>query len=292
MDNLEMLYENMIKEASKTGTVDTGKEMPKPNESFEGSDKAKKMSSESGPDGKSNKVNKPVAGPSVGDASFEEGKGKPLSKKEGKVAESKEESGIALSFDELYSKTLNEEEDAIAPAADIESEDFSEDTGDFAPEGEEGDIDEEIDVASELRLLADRLSEIADKLSVDETGGVEEEPVDEIPAEGEGEEDMGGVGSDIIGNESVQHRRKVVKEAIKSEPTPKPLKKTTLGPKMSQNPKNKIGKSGAGKASTPSAKDRTGTPSNLPKTQFGPKMSQNPSGTGPAVKGSNAPLVA
>jgi len=282
MDALENLYESMIQEASKTGTVDTGKEMPKPGEGLEGEEKAKKMSTESGPEGKGNKVDKPVAGPSVGDKSFEEGKGKPLTKKES--TEVPAESKIPLTFDELFKKTINEEEEPITPASDIESSDFSEDQGDFT--GEEGDVDEEIDLASELRLLADRLTEIADKLSVDEAGEGEigeEGPAEEAPVEG-------GAAPSTLAPESVQHG-KVMKEAIVSEPTPKNLKKTTLGPKMSQNPKNKIGKSGAGKAATPPAKDRTGEPSPLPKTQFGPKMSQNPTGTGPAVKGGNAPLV-
>jgi len=81
-------------------------------------------------------------------------------------------------------------------------------------------------------------------------------------------------------------------EAIVSEPTPKPLKKTTLGPKMKQNPKNIIGKSGAKKAITPAAgKDRTGKLSPASKSQFGPNMKQNPNGNGPAVKGGNASLV-
>lgn len=270
-------YEKMLKEsAEKTGTVNT---KVKAGDSFEGSDKAKKMSAESGPEGKDNKIDKPAAGPSAGDDAVAQGKGKPLSKKEVKMKDSTEEPKMSLSFDDLYNKVIKEEADDIVPAPDIESSDFDEKTGDFTDtpdvEGETTDVDEEIDLASELRLLADRLNEIADKFSgeaaTDELAPDEEGLEDtEIPPEGEG----------------------VQTEAIKSEPTPKAAKKTTLGPKMSQNPKNKIGKSGAKTAAVPSAKQRDGTISQAPKTTLGPKMSQNPSGNGPAVKGGQTSFIA
>jgi hypothetical protein len=284
MDNqLENLYESMLQEASKTGTVDT---KVKAGEGFEGSDKAQGSAIKSPKPTDAEGVTKktPDAGPSQG-----KGQGKPekLSKKVESMETSKDEL-IPLTFDQLFKRTIKEEDESIVPSADIEGDEFSEDTGDFEPDGGEGDVEEEIDLASELRILADRLSEIADKIGVDEEGGVG----DGIEDASIGDEELGGAGEEVMAPESVQHKnRKVVKEAIKSEPTPKNLKKTTLGPKMSQNPKNKIGKSGAGKASTPAAKDRTGTPSVAPKTTFGPKMSQNPNGTGPAVKGAQAPLV-
>jgi hypothetical protein len=77
-----------------------------------------------------------------------------------------------------------EEEGEVVPAQDIEGEGFNDDVGDFESQ-EEGDIEEEIDLSAELRLLADRLSEIADKLSVngEEEMGAEEQ---------EGEMGMGG----------------------------------------------------------------------------------------------------
>lgn len=270
MDNqLEDLYMKMITE-SKDGTVNT---KVKAGDGFEGADKAniKSVKSPEPTDAEGIKQKKPVDGPS---ADTKAGEPKPLSKKVEGMKDSVE--APLLTFDQLYNKTITEAEDEVVAAPDIEGEEFNPDEGDFTGTDEEevgmGEEGEEIDIASELRLLADRLVEIADKISVDEP--VEGDISEEAPVEG-----MDEVPAPVT-------------EAIKSEPTPKPAKKTTLGPKMSQNPKNRIGKSGAGKASMPKAgKDRTGTPSPAPKTQFGPNMSQNPSGTGPAVKGSNAPLV-
>jgi hypothetical protein len=286
MKDMGDMYEQMLKEGTeKSSSVNT---KVKAGDSFEGADKTKKMSAESGPDGKSNTVAKPAAGPSAGDDDVAKGKGKPLSKKEVTTKDSVDnQPKISLSFDDLYNKVIKEGDglDEVVPTQDIESGDFDENTGDFSA-SEETDVDEEIDLASELRLLSDRLNEIADKLSLDDT-----ESPDVSEDMGETDE-TDGISSDNSELAPDISKESVHTEAIKSEPNPKPLKKTTLGPKTTQNPKNKIGKSGAGKASTPAGKDRSGTPSNAPKTQFGPKMSQNPSGTGPAVKGGQAAFVA
>jgi hypothetical protein len=282
----------VVTESSKSGTVDGSK--VKAGAGFEGAEKVKQNSVESGPEGKGNKVAKPTEGPSSDD---EAAKPKPLGKKEtgGMKDSDDKEAKMKLSFDDLYKKTITENEDEIVSTPDLEGEGFDEKTGDFegGEEGAEGsdEANEEIDLASELRLLADRLTEIADKFSVEESG--EEGAEGDIDAIGdelppvEGAPENGGE----MARESVQQ----VKEAIKSEPTPKPAKKTTLGPKMSQNPKASgyTKKSGAGKAQNPKmGKDWSGRPSNAAKTTLGPKMSQNPSGTGPAVKAGNAPLVA
>ena len=273
------IYMQMITESGKEGTVNT---KVKAGDGYEGSEKAniKAVQSPDPTEAEGIKQKKPVEGPS---ADTKAGEPKPLGKKEQGVKDSVEMP--LMTFDQLYNKTITEADEEVVPAPDIEGSEFNTDEGDFT--GEEGMEDgteeegDEIDVASELRLLADRLSEIADKISVESPSEELEGPVEENP------EGMEGTEIPEVARESKQ-----VTEAIVSEPTPKPAKKTTLGPKMSQNPKNKIGKSGASKASVPAAgKDRTGTLSPAPKTQFGPKMSQNPSGTGPAVKGSNAPLV-
>jgi hypothetical protein len=258
----------------------------KAGDGFEGSEKAKTFSKDSGPEQAAN-IKKPVEGPSSGDDAVEKGKGKVLAKKTVSTKDSVEQPKLSLSFDDVYKKIVQEEEslDAVMPAQDIEGEGFDETKGDF--EKEETDVNEEVDVGTELRLIAERLMEMAEKL-----GGEEMSPMDDESVEGaEGMEDaegseMGTSPVDSLNRESVQT------EAIKNEPNPKPLKKTSFNPKMKQNPKNIIGKSGAGKASLPAKKDHSGVPSNAPKTQFGPKMSQNPTGTGPAVKGNREPLIA
>jgi len=280
-DQLTSLYEGILLNESQatntTGNLKSG-------QGFEGEEKAQASAIKGGDpiDAEGIRQKKPVDGPSQ---KTDEGKPKPLGKKE---ANAPRQESISLSFDDLYKQTIQEEEDfEIAPASDIESDDFNQEEGDFT---DETDIDEEIDLASELRLLADRMAEIADKLSVDE----EETDPDDLEGGGIGDESEDD--NDFLGQESVQHRKgkkgKNIREAITSEPEPKPLKKTSLGPKMSQKPSNKIGKSGAKKAALPSQKTRNGQLETLPKTSFGPNMSQNPSGTGPAVKGQGSDLVA
>lgn len=283
MSEMGAMYEQILKE----GQVKKG-------ESFEGADKAQGKSIKGeGPE--TAKLPKPQQGPSMGDDTVAQGKGVEMKKKAVKATEQAATQTLSLSFDDLFNKVINEADDDLAdkvvPAPDVEGDDFSEDTGDFDAT-EETDVDEEVDLASELRLLADRLSEIADKLSVEDEGEEDGDLGDEMGDE-MGADDATEDATEDVGMPPALNRESVQTEAIKSEPTPKPLKKTTLGPKMKQNPTNKIGKSGAGKASLPAqGKDRSGKPSNAKKTTLGPKMSQNPSGTGPAVKGAQSPLIA
>lgn len=274
MSEMGDVYEQMLKEAA-----------PQKGESFEGSEKAQAKNMKGDGPSKVANIKKPTeSGVSNSKATVDDGKGKPLTKKTVLDKSSAQTPKLALSFDDLYNKVINEADEDVVPTPDVEGDDFSETTGDFDA-GEGTDVDEEIDLASELRLLADRLSELADKLSVEDPDAA---LGDELGGE-EGGEEMGEEPSDIPPTLS----RESVTEAIVSEPTPKPMKKTTLGPKMKQNPSNKMGKSGAGKASLPAqGKDRSGKPSPAPKTTLGPKMSQNPSGTGPAVKGGQATVVA
>jgi hypothetical protein len=290
MDMLEQVYMKMVTKNNDviTESDDTVKTKVKAGDGFEGSENAtiKSVKSPEPTAADGIKQKKPVEGPSGDDEA-----GKPKKLSGGKMGMKKEDmetktNEIPLTFDKLYSKVINEADEDVVPAPDIEGADFSEEEGDFDSTADgEGELEEEIDVASELRLLADRLTEIAEKIS----GG---EPTDEL-----GDDMDADMGDDLGGDAGIEaefsaNESKVHTEAIKSEPTPKAAKKTTLGPKMSQKPKNKIGNSGAKKAVTPTAgKDRTGTPSVASKTTLGPKMSQNPSGTGPAVKGSNASLI-
>lgn len=283
MQELGNMYETMLTESTDKIKAGNG---------FEGSEKAKQFSSDSGsPDG----VKKPVEGTKGPDV--EAGKGKPLAKKACKANESANTKTKSLpSFESLFQRTVKEEEDIndeIVPADDVESTDFSEEDGDFE---EDTDVDEEVDVASELRLLADRLSEIASKLTgSDETdmdvGDETIEPEPEMDGEVSEDESLGAA-EPIVKKESFSAKLKNLSEAIKSEPTPKLMKKTSFSPKMKQNPKNNISTTGAGKAPIPSnSKDKTGKLSNAPKTQFGPKMCQNVKGSGPTVKGGQAKLA-
>ena len=241
------------------------------------------------------KLDKPVAGPSQGDNTVADGKGKPMKKAEKKVEENK---GIPTTFDKLYASILNEEEglDEIAPSSDIEDSSFDEDTGDFPEgelEGEEG-LGEEgaegFDAAAAFSELAAAIQGIADKLAgtspMGEEGLGEEDPMGEEGLSEEGtEEEFGGEPTETPFKESASIGK------IPAPTTPKIAKKTAFNPKMTKNPKNNIGKSGAGKAGIPAGKDRSGTLSKAPTTKFGPKMSQTVGGTGPQAKGGNESFI-
>lgn len=258
--------------------------------SFEGSEKKAKDDTT-----KNVKLDKPVAGPSQGDTTVADGKGKPFKKAEKKVEENK---GIPTTFDKLYASVLNEEEglDDIAPSSDIEDSSFDEDTGDF-PEGELGDEEglgeegaEGFDAAQAFSELAAAIQGIADKLAGSSPMGEEGLGEDEFGAEGGEEGTEEDFGAEPTAETPFKESASIGK--IPAPTTPKVAKKTTFNPKMTKNPKNNIGKSGAGKAGLPPAgKDRSGTPSKAPATKFGPKMSMTVGGTGPQAKGGNESFI-
>jgi hypothetical protein len=274
---------------SKDGTV--GKDMS--GKSFEGSEKA---SPKDNPfkNAEETQKKKPV-GPSQGEATVADGKGKPAAKSKDIPKKSvKENSGIPTTFDQLYNSILNEEnamgDENIAPAGDVEGSEFDPDAGDFnegEPDAELGEP-EVFDAATAFRALADSIAKIADQLG---GMGATEEAGDELGGEegaegAEGGEDFAGEGTEKPFGESVTIGK------IPAPTTPKVAKKTTFSPTMTKNPKNNVGKSGAGKAGLPAAgKDRTGTLSKAPTTKFGPKMSQTVGGTGPIAKGGNDSFI-
>jgi hypothetical protein len=283
-DAYKLILEN------KEGTV--GKDMS--GQSFEGAKEKGKPVNDNMENAKGD-IKKPVAGPSQGDNSVADGKGKPapVSKDIPKKKVQKEGEEIPLTFDKLYTSILKEEElpEEITPAGDVEDKSFDTDSGDF----EEGPMEDEsltgepeqIDVAQAFRELANNILAIADKLG----GGMGEAPA------GDEDLDLDNMGEDETGMEGMEDVEKPLVEESASvgkipEPSnPKVAKKTSFDPKMSKNPKNNIGKSGAGKANTPAGKDRSGTLSKAPETKFGPKMSLTVGGTGPIAKGGNNSFI-
>jgi|LakMenEpi03Aug12_release.lakeMendotaPanAssembly.Ray.scaffolds.fasta_scaffold86856_3 hypothetical protein len=259
-------------------------------QTFDGADKKAKDETT-----KNVKLDKPVAGPSQGDSTVADGKGKPLKKAEKKVEENK---GIPTTFDKLYASVLNEEEGLgdIAPSTDIEDSSFDEDTGDF-PEGELEDEEglgeegaEGFDAVAAFSELAAAIQGIADKLAGSSPMGEEglgEE--DEFGAEGGEEGTEEDFGAEPTAETPFKESASIGK--IPAPTTPKVAKKTSFNPKMTKTPKNSIGKSGAGKAGLPAGKDRSGTLSKAPATKFGPKMSQTVGGAGPIAKGGNESLI-
>jgi len=100
-------------------------------------------------------------------------------------------------FETLFKSTLMEDAFGADDENPLEAEgegEFNDEQGDFPP-AEEGDIDEEVDVATELRMIIDRLSEIAEKMGAFD--GDEEEEFSDDDAE------MDMVDSDLEGEEPV-----------------------------------------------------------------------------------------
>jgi len=86
-------------------------------------------------------------------------------------------------FDTLFKKQLVEEEDGIdRDMSPLEGGDFDEEEGEFPSQADDDETGEEVDVATELRMVIDRLTEVAERL------GAFDEEMDEAGEEvGEGD---------------------------------------------------------------------------------------------------------
>ena len=190
----------------------------------------------------------------------------------------------------MFKKQIVEEEDATGISGDESplekggEGEFSDEEGDFPSEGGD-DTAEEVDIATELRMVIDTLTEIADKLGAyDEEGGEGEAGMeDELGGEGEAGAEGGQATPpeglpEGVQAEAVQAKLKPFKNTVKkmqaknnkvqsafkvsgkkASATGGPGKgaadgklgaarKTTLGPKMSSKAdvKGTMGKPGAG----------------------------------------------
>jgi hypothetical protein len=188
-DGLESAYE-MVVESQKEGTV---KSSLKPGAAAMGD--LKKAGGGMGPEGAG------VKKPQEGETKINPGHGKI------KTESSQKELSDMLptsKFDSLFKKQIIEEDDGLegdeSPLEMGGDGEFSDETGDFPPEGGD-DTAEEVDVATELRMIIDRLSDVAEKLGAfDEEMEGADDDVGEAGLEGEG--DMEGAGGPV--GEAVQ----------------------------------------------------------------------------------------
>lgn len=184
-DGLTHAYQ-LVVEGAKEGTVDA-KKMPKPDSDLieGGKDKAKGQGTES-PAAKSVKV--------------------PIEMK--KESNQKEIKNMLpeSKFDKLFKTTLVAE-DSLGDENPLEKDgsgEFNDEQGDFPPEdiGAEDSTDDEVDVATELRMIIDRLTEIAEKIGAyagEEAEEGEPEEAGELDGEvaGDGAEELGAVGESV-----------------------------------------------------------------------------------------------
>ena len=198
--------------------------------------------------------------------------------KGGATKNSEKAPAVKSKFDEYFKASMKDlgyvveaEGEEVVPAEAPETG-ISDVEGDFPAEETEGEVEdtEDTDVATELRLMAQRLIDFADKLS-----GTTDEL--EEPIEGEGELE----GAPEMGEEGA-----ALPESFKVEPEPKPAKGTSFGPKMSKTVSNV--KPAGGKAKLPPQKKRTGEIETAKATTQGPKMNMKANST---VKGGNEELI-
>lgn len=153
-DELTKAYELVLENEGK-GTVKTGKEMPKPGEGFKG-----KWLADTHGMGYDSPEAKKVQEPEEMDKELNPGHGTIMQEKEIK------EMIPTSKFDKLFKETLMSEEfgDDESPVEMTGDEEFNDDAGDFPVEGEEDMVEDEVDVATQLRTVIDMLNDIAQQV--------------------------------------------------------------------------------------------------------------------------------
>jgi len=271
-DKLNEIYQKMMITENEKMTVGTTKAGE-----LEGANKAKPVEQKKTPD---NQVDAPVEGLSQGEIK----KGGATANSEavkGKTETVKDSLNITTSrFEDLYKSVIGEDldelsddTDEVVSAPEVEGDEFDDEFGDFGDDS----VSDETDIAVELRTMADRLTELADKYA-ELTGG------DELDLDTEGLDDLE---SDDMGMDEDEPRL----ESVKSEPEPRVAKATTYGPKMSKTVKGKLATVGKSHAKTGMKGKFTGEPKTL--GDKGSKTNQSgmtAKGSGPAKSGKNADL--
>lgn len=257
-DKLNEVYQKMLKENYNNMTVGTTK-----TGELEGAEKAKPIEQQKTAD---NQVKSP-----------EEGLSQEEVKKGGASANAdtvKKEETVNDSFDitaskfeDLYKSVIGEDLDEmigaeVVDAPEVEGDSFDDELGDF----EDDSVSDETDIAVELRTMAERLTELADKyaeLSVDSDIDVEDDDL-EIDLEDSDEDEP-------------------KMESMKSEPEPKPAKATTQGPKMSKTVSGKLSSVGKKHAKSGMKGKFTGEPEALSSSSgTANKSGMTVKGSGPA----------
>jgi len=178
------------------------------------------------------------------------------------------------SFDDLYDKILSEDvfdqdESAVERS---DAGEFNDDMEDFPPEGEDDGVGDEVDVATELKMVIDTLSDIAERM-----GAFDGEEEGEEEGDGFGGEE-GGEGFEPELEESVQVKLQKLKSSVSKL----------------QGKNNKVAskfKATGGKAKNvgPGKGKCDGKIENPGKSKFSPTMSGKANGNSPANK-ANADL--
>lgn len=124
------------------------------------------------------------------------------------------------SFDELFTKALTEEFGEEAPLEQTGEGEFDDETGDFPElDGEGGDdLEEEVDVATKLRMIIEQLEEIAEAVGAYDSEGEEDEMGDEMDGVEDEFDFTGEPGSEPPVGESVHAGGKTIDGKGKPHP--------------------------------------------------------------------------
>ena len=169
-------------------------------------------------------------------------------------------------FDILFKSQIIEEEDLgdESPLEMTGENEFDEDLGDFPEtENSEDATGEEVDVATELRLIIDRLKDVAERL------GAYDEDTEEISDE-EGMDDVEGMGNEeeIATESTTNGKLKPFPNKASKMQGPKSNNKVKSAFNASKKKAKYIGKGGPGKGAA------DGKLNLARKTTLGPNMSQ------------------
>lgn len=271
-DGLESAYQLVMENECK-GTVKTNMKTGK---GFEGEEKASPKTGDMGIQSKSAKsVKAPKEAP------------KDLNPGHGTIATEGKEIRDMLptsQFDNLFKSQIVEEEAFDTDESPLEKDgdsEFNDDKGDFPPAEGDTEVGEEVDVATELRLIIDRLTEVAERLGAFE--GSEEGEVSETEF---GSEEGGEPTS--MAPESVRKTGRVFTEAPVAtkelKPLPDSIKKMT-GKSFKVDSKFNVTSNKEGDKGGPGKDGSDGKLKPAKKTTFGPKMGQKVDGVkGPLGK--------
>jgi hypothetical protein len=270
-DKLDEIYQQMLKESNESMTVGTVKAGD-----LEGAKHAKPVQQIKTQD---NQVDSPDEGASQSEV--KKGGASTNMETVKKEKEIKDSVDFTSRFESLYKSVIGEEldmDDEISPSSEVEGENFDEEIGDFDIDSED-DMSEETDIATELRTMAERILELADKFS-------------ETSMDDDSLEDLDSLDDDSMGEDSEEDSLARIGESIKSEPEPKVLKKTDKGPHMSKTVKGKLATVSKKHAKNTMKGTHTGTPEKLSdKAGHANKSGMTVKGSGSAVSGKNADLL-
>jgi hypothetical protein len=267
-DELAAIYEKSIFGGDSEVVTESEKVKSttlKPGKGFEGEEMAKKMQPGTGTQSKGVDVKSPAS-----NKRFSSGSSTVKETSEREINTMLPES----EFEKMFKSTLISEEPELGDESPLERDEFNDEEGDFNEPGEDvaATEEEEVDVATELRMIIDRLTEIAEKM-----GAYDEEDMgdEEVAADEEG---LGG-GEEMGGEENL-NEPPVGESHVTKELKPLPNTACKMQGKSNMKVKSKFSPDGGSASKAGPGKGAAdGKLKPLGKGKFGPSMSMKADAT-------------